>query len=151
MRRSAERAGVGIEQCEVRELVDEVALTVHDDQGGRVFGLQIVQDEMLQKLGLAGAAAADDMHVAEAVFVGEPERHVAHQEVVERRALEILPPQSRQAARRSSEADLEGLFLGFMRIGDARDRADVVQKTSSVLSSTSQPVVDVPLRARGLP
>ena len=48
---------VGIKQREMGEFVDEVALAVHDDERRWVFGLQIVEDQILQQRRLARAAS----------------------------------------------------------------------------------------------
>src|SRR5207247_2030921 len=72
---------------EVGDLVDQVALAVDDDQ--RCVALDMVQDEGLEGLGLAGSAAAEHLHMLEEFLVPELQRDGRHEEVRERCAAQI--------------------------------------------------------------
>jgi len=81
LRRDQDRRPVS-EDGEVRHLVDEVALAVHDDERRRVVGLEIVQNEVLQQLGLPRSGAADDpgMGKARLRVIGERDLRLVQQE-----------------------------------------------------------------------
>ena len=66
---------VTIENGKVRQLPNEIALAVNDDQARRLAERQIVQDKVFEEGGLARVGATHDMHVAETLLVREFERH----------------------------------------------------------------------------
>src|SRR4051812_14663663 len=99
---------------------------------------------MLQKLRLARVGSANDVHVAETVFVGQLERHRRHEKILERCVLEVGMD---DIAERSGVLGWKfGWFFGVIRISDTGDGAEV--QVHRLADFDEEAIVDVALRPK---
>lgn len=78
-----------LEQRQALDLPEHVALAVDDDQRRRVFLLKVVQDDVLQGLGLAVAGAGDQVPMLHPRLLRNVKGQLGGEEIFERRVVKI--------------------------------------------------------------